>query len=430
MKKVLIVTYYWPPGGGSGVQRWLKFSRYLPEFGWEPVIFTVDNPQYQLQDRSLAEETLPGIRVHRLKAFDPNDVYNKWFGKSIGKPNVGFTSQKKESTAFKLVKWIRGNWFIPDSRIFWVRPAAKRIQELLKEETFDALITTGPPHSLHLIGKKVASSTGIRWIADFRDPWTEIYYFDEMKPSRRSREKHLRLEKLVLQSAHDVVVVGETMKKMFAAHTRQPIHVITNGYDHEDYETATGKHEFEPRHFIISHIGVMSPTQNTHALWAALRELKEEIPGFKEKLILKLTGEVDHGILESVKDAGLGENLIHTTYQPHKKAIEAQIEADLLLLSINRVKNSEYLLTGKLFEYLGAERPILCIGPPEGDAAVIIRETAAGRTFHFDDVQGIKGYILSLFNEHQTSEIKPGKVEITRFSRKNLTQRLVDILNG
>jgi hypothetical protein len=430
VKRVLIITYYWPPGGGSGVQRWLKFSRYLPEFGWEPVIFTVDNPQYQLSDKSLENETLPGIEVHRLKAFDPNDLYNQWFSKSIGKPNVGFTSSKKESAAFRLVKWIRGNWFIPDSRIFWVRPAAKCIKQLLSEKKYDAIISTGPPHSLHLIGKKVADSTGIRWIADFRDPWTEIYYFNEMRPSERSRKKHLRLEKDVLTSANEVVVVGETMKKMFAVHTHKPIHVITNGYDQEDYESVGERHIYSNDTFILSHIGVMSPTQNPYSLWIALKQLVEELPSFREKFILKLTGEVDHGILQHVKDAGLEKHLIHTTYQPHKKAIEAQIEADLLLLSINKVANAEYLLTGKLFEYLGAERPILCVGPTKGDAAGIIRETHTGQTFHFDDVARIKEYLKGQFLEHQTQEIHPGKGQITRFSRKNLTKSLVEILNG
>lgn len=429
MKRVLIVTYYWPPGGGSGVQRWLKFSRYLPEFGWEPVIFTVDNPQYQLSDKSLESETLPGIEVHRLKAFDPNDFYNQWFGKSIGKPNVGFTSSKKESMAFKLVKWIRGNWFIPDSRIFWVRPATKRIKQILTEKKYDAIITTGPPHSLHLIGKKVADSTGIRWIADFRDPWTEIYYFNEMRPSVRSRKKHMRLEREVLSCANEIVVVGETMKKMFAEHTDKPIHVITNGYDQEDYASIAEKHKYSSSTFIISHIGVMSPTQNPYSLWIAIQELMKEVPRFSEKFLLKLTGEVDHGILQQAKDAGLEKHLIHTTYQPHKKAIEAQIEADLLLLSINKVANSEYLLTGKLFEYLGAERPILCIGPPNGDAAMILSETQTGKTFHFDDVTGIKEFIKKLFLEHQTQEIQVGKGQITRFSRENLTKSLVEVLN-
>ncbi len=402
----------------------------MPEFGWEPVIFTVDNPQYQLSDKSLESETLPGIEVHRLKAFDPNDLYNQWFSKSIGKPNVGFTSSKKESAAFRLVKWIRGNWFIPDSRVFWVGPASKRITQILSEKRYDAIISTGPPHSLHLIGKKVADATGIRWIADFRDPWTEIYYFNEMRPSHRARKKHLRLEKMVLTSADEIVVVGETMKKMFAQHTQKPIHVITNGYDHEDYEGHEQIHIYNHSTFLISHIGVMSPTQNPYSLWTALRQLAEELPHFREKLVLKLTGEVDHGIIQHVRDSGLENHLVHTTYQPHKKAIESQIEADLLLLSINKVANSEYLLTGKLFEYLGAKRPILCIGPTKGDAAGVLSETNAGQTFHFDDVAGIKTFIKRLFLEHQTQEIQVGKGQIERFSRKNLTNSLVKILNG
>jgi len=430
VKKVLIVTYYWPPGGGSGVQRWLKFSRYLPEYGWQPIIFTVDNPQYQLNDESLQEETLSGIEVHRLKAFDPNDIYNKWFGSTIGKPNIGFTSTKKESMAFKLVKWIRGNWFIPDSRIFWVNPASRKIIQLHEQHHFDAMITTGPPHSLHLIGKKVAAKTGLRWIADFRDPWTEIYYFDAMKPSVRSRRKHLELEKSVLQSADQIVVVGKTMKKMFAIHTPKPICVITNGYDHEDYEKTEAIHAYNPETFIIGHIGVLSPTQNPHSLWQALNKLIRENENFRKALRIELTGEVDHGILESIEEFGLKSYLSYTPYQPHKIAIAAQIRADVLLLSINRVDNSEYLLTGKLFEYLGARRPILCIGPINGDAAGVISTTSAGSTFHFDDIAGIKSHINSLFETHKTSEIHPRRSEITGFSRKILTESLVNLLNG
>ncbi|MEY3397565.1 MAG: hypothetical protein RL220_159, partial [Bacteroidota bacterium] len=309
MKKVLIITYYWPPGGGSGVQRWLKMSGYLPEFGWEPHVLTVKNPEYQITDASLENEAPGGITVFREDAFDPNTIYNKWFGKSIGTANIGFTSGKKESALFKLVKWIRGNLFVPDSRVFWVRRAVKTAVKLHNQHGYAAIVTTGPPHSLHLAGRLIKKKTGIRWIADFRDPWTDIYYFNDLLPTGFTRRRHMNMERRVLNQADCIVVVGNTMKTMFSSRTDKPIHVIPNGYDHRDFEQCPVSHQYDPTTFNIGYIGVLSPSQNPEVLWKVLGDLVRTDERFSKALRITLTGAIDHSAVQSIKSCGLEEHV-------------------------------------------------------------------------------------------------------------------------
>ena len=241
MKRVLIITYYWPPSGGSGVQRWVKFAKYLPKEGWQPVIYTPENPELTTIDKTLAAEIPPEAEIVKTRIFEPYGIYRKLMGKgsstdlktliSAGSDGneVNPVNGGKKSWKQKLSLYIRGNFFIPDPRIMWVRPSVKFLKSYLKNHPVDAIVSTGPPQSMHLIGLELSKATGLPWLADFRDPWTKIFYFKHLELTPRSEAKHQALEKKVVDGATRVIAVSPMVKKDFEAITSTPVELITNG---------------------------------------------------------------------------------------------------------------------------------------------------------------------------------------------------------
>lgn len=424
MKKILIITYYWPPSGGSGVQRWLKFTKYLPEFGIKPIVYTVDNGEYPAEDKSLEKDVHPQVEVIRQPIWEPYTFYKKFTGqKKEKKVSVGFISDKtKPSLAQQMAVFARGNFFIPDARMLWIQPSVKFLREYLSKNPVDLIITSGPPHTCHMIGLELKRILGIKWIADFRDPWTGIYYFNELMLSPFAKHIHQQMEKNVLTECDQILTVGDTMKKDFEKMTNVPIEVITNGYDEEDY---LNKNFPLTQKFTLSNIGLLPKGQNHPALWKAIGELVKENEKFRNQLEIRFVGHVDGHVKKSLEDAGITSFCSMIDYVNHEKVVEYQKSSHILLLNINRVPNAEYLLTGKLFEYLAAERPILCVGPNQGDAAKIIEECKAGEIFEFDDKEGIKKYIAERFRifTEGTSENKNSLHQ--NYSRRELTKKLV-----
>lgn len=427
MKRVLIITYYWPPSGGSGVQRCLKFAKYLGQFGWEPVILTAENPDYPVYDYSLEAEIPPFIEILKVPAWEPYKIYHFFTGGKKKKTNIGFLStETKTSLPDRLSLWIRGNLFIPDARKFWIKPSVKFLGEYLQENHVDCIISSGPPHSAHLIAKKIGNKFRLPWVADFRDPWTGVYYFDKLRLSDNAKRKHLQLEKKVLNEASAVVVVGETMKKDFENLTNSPIKVIHNGYDQTDYEELNVQADTK---FSIGYTGMFFGDQNPPELWEALKELTLELPGFIEDFRLSFTGKIDALVLENIRKAGLSDYLIHSDYVAHSLIPKIQMQSQLLLLCINRVKNAGYILTGKVFEYLAARRPILAICPPESDIADIIISTKAGEVVPFYQKDKIKEVLSEYYRQFKTGNLKSSSSEIVNFSRIKQTANLADLLN-
>lgn len=428
MKKILIITYYWPPSGGSGVQRWLKFTKYLPEFGIQPIVYTVDNGEYPAEDLSLEKDIHRDVKVIRQPIIEPYSIYKKFTGqKKDKKMSVGFISEKtKPSLTQQIAVFMRGNFFIPDARMLWIQPSVKFLREYLSKNPVDLIITSGPPHTCHMIGLELKRILGLKWIADFRDPWTGIYYFNELMLSPFAQHIHRQMEKNVLNKCDKIISVGETMKKDFEKMTNIPIEVITNGYDEEDYQ---GNSFPLTTKFTLSNIGLLPKGQNHPALWNAIGELIKENLNFKNQLEIRFVGHVDGHVKKSLDESGVTPYCNMIDYVNHEKVVEFQKSSQILLLNINRVPNAEYLLTGKLFEYLAAERPILCIGPKQGDAAKIIDECEAGKVFEFDDKEGIKNYLLERFRiyEEDKKEIRSSKHK--DYSRMELTKRLVNVLN-
>lgn len=428
MKKVLIVTYYWPPSGGAGVQRWLKFTKYLRNFGWEPVIYTVENGEYPETDFSLLKDIPENILVIKKPIWEPYHLYKKFIGqKSTEKINTGFlTEKKKPGLAEKISVWMRGNLFIPDARRFWINPSVKFLSEYLKSNPVDALITTGPPHSLHLIGLQLKKKLNIKWLADFRDPWTNIDYYADLMLTKRSDRKHHQLEKEVLSNADAVTVVGLTMQKEFETAYNRKVITLTNGFDEDDKP----KDEIIPdKKFSIAHIGSMTKTRNAVVLWKALKELLAEIHDLKNHLEIKLVGKADIAATKSLEENGLMPYFNKINYLPHDAVTSVQQHAQVLLLVINRTKNAKGILTGKLFEYLLAHRPILCIGPTDGDASSIIREVKGGEIIDYDDYISCKNVVKKYFELYLKNNLISESRNLEKYSRKNVTGKLAEILS-
>ncbi len=425
MKKVLIITYYWPPAGGPGVQRWLKFVKYLKDFDIEPIVYIPDNPHYPIIDDSLVDEVPDGIKIIKQPIKEPYAFAKLFFKQKTQTISSGIIPKKKSSTIEKLMLYVRGNFYIPDARIGWVKPSVKFLREYMKNNPVDVIITTGPPHSLHLIGKELKSQTQLPWIADFRDPWTTIGYHKELRLTKASQQKHKQLEKEVLQMADCIFVTSPTTKKEFKAITQKPIEVITNGFDVE----ISTENEFD-KEFTIAHIGSLLSERNPVMLWKVLSELVSENEEFKMDFELKLAGVVSDDVLKSIKKHKLSNHLNNLGYLSHKQSIELQKNAQVLLLIEIDSSETKAIIPGKLFEYLAAKRPIVAIGPEGSDIERIIVETEAGKYFDSFSENELKSHILNLYQNYKTGTIEVNSKNIEQYSRKNLTKKLAEVLRA
>lgn len=428
MKKVLIITYYWPPSGGAGVQRWLKFAKYLPEYGWEPIIYTIDNEDnYLSEDKTIANE-VAGISVIRGKAWEPIKAYERFIGKkNKEKVTLNFLSEgRKLSFKQKIAMFIRGNFFIPDAKILWLRNSKKILHRFLQENKIDAVVSTGPPQTCHLIGNYVHQQFNIPWIVDFRDPWTQIDFFDSLKLTPIARWLHKRMEKKVLDNANLILSVGKSMKDDFQLLTNNQIEYLPNGFDEADIDKSVTANF--PQKYTIAYIGTMNVARNPHIFWRALAQIKSENPDVYASIQVKFIGNIDFEVKEAIAANGIASVIAHTEYLPHKEALEITVSAHALLLVINHTHNAKTILTGKLFEYLASERPILCIGPKDGDAAAIINELNAGVVIDYNEVDIMKKTILDFYYHRRNSNQNYALLQ--KYSRKQLTKELAIHLNN
>ncbi|WP_298146061.1 glycosyltransferase family 4 protein [Flavobacterium sp.] len=423
-RKVLIVAYYWPPAGGPGVQRWLKFATYLREFGYEPILYVPDNPTYPIIDSGLLDEVPHDIRVVK-KAISEPYKFAAWFSlKRTRKISSGLIP-KKQSPKDKILLWIRGNLFIPDARVLWVKPSVEFLEQFIQEEQIKLVITTGPPHSLHLIGAKLKErKPNVTWMADFRDPWTTIGYHKDLLLTSWAANKHKKLEKYVLDTADHLLVTSSGTKTEFQALTKTPISVITNGFDSYEIQQIRLDEKFS-----LAHIGSFLADRNPEILWQALAELIRENAAFDKAFELKIIGAVSPIVVESIKKNKLADYVTLLGYLPHLEAVKQQRASQvLLLIEIDRPE-SKVIIPGKLFEYLAAQRPILAIGPEGADFRSLLEDAAAGRFFNYSNKQALKEYIQSLFSDFQASKLFVETKDIEQFSRKSLTKKLAALLD-
>jgi len=429
-KKVLIITYYWFPSGGAGVQRWLKFAKYLRDFGWEPIIYTPENPEFPSIDNSFEKDLPVGLKVLKTPIWEPYNVYRNLTGKKKNEPiNAAFISETKEhGWKEKLSIWIRGNFLIPDPRRFWIKPSVRYLTEYLKENPVDAMITTGPPHSMHLIGLGLKKNIpDLPWVADFRDPWTNIDFYKELKLTWLADKVHHRLEKKVVRNADSMVTVSNGWKADFEKMKPKRIQMISNGYDESDVQQIEVQLDEK---FSISHIGTLNSARNPKTVWKVLSDLCAENADFKNNLQIQLVGKVDFTVLEAIRNYGLQDQLLKIDYLPHRDAIAKQQSSQLLLLLINQSPNANGILTGKFYEYLASKRPILAIGPTDGDAATVLREAGAGTMVDFTDEITTKEAILNYYAHYKNNSFTVNSESVERFSRRSLTGELATLLNS
>jgi len=427
MKKVLIITYYWPPSGGAGVQRWLKFVKYLPQHGWTPVVLTVDPSKatYPQRDESLMGEISHEAEIYKTPTFELYNLYKK-ASKNKEVPFGGFANQSKDSFKETVLKWIRGNFFIPDPRRGWKKYAVKKAKELIKKNNIKYVITSSPPHSTQLIGLTLKRKLGVQWIADLRDPWVDIYYYNQLYPSVFATRLNKHYEKRVLTCADQVITVSKDLQRIFSRKKEgiEPkIHVIPNGFDADDFNDNTDFVSNE--NITISYVGTISEKYNIEGFIEGLLLLPEAM---RKRLKIRFIGTLSNKLHQSFCDAGFRNHLEIIGYVDHAKAIAYMVTSDILLLIIPDVPNNAGIVTGKLFEYIASLRPVLCIGPVHGDAADIISETNTGATLDYHDSKGISEFVM----ERTTSGFikQPENEKIAAYSRYNLTKELVRMLES
>ena len=424
MKKVLIITYYWPPAGGPGVQRWLKFVKYLPDFGIEPIVYCPENPSYPITDTSLVSDVSSDLTVLKTPINEPYK-WAQFFSKSKTKKlSKGLISnQKKQSILEKLLLFIRGNFFIPDARASWVRPSVSFLSNYITEHQIDTIITTGPPHSLHLIGLELKQKHDLKWVADFRDPWTQIGYHKKLKLSSFAQKKHKKLEAAVLQTADQLLVTSLKTKKIFLELTTTPILVLTNGFDFE-----ISADTILDSKFTLSHIGSLLEGRNPLVLWSILSDLIKESEAFAAAFQLNLIGYISTEVMDAIQGYGLENYICNIGYVPHNELLEYQKKTQLLLLIEEDSKETEYIIPGKLFEYMASKRPIIALGPDASDIEKILNQTRSGTYFRYDEKTALRSCLLQHFEAYNAKQLYVDSKGLEMYSRKMLTQQLAQKL--
>lgn len=422
-RSALLITYYWPPAGGAGVHRWLRFSQFFKKNGWKLHVYCPQDAAWPTIDEELQHQVQKDITVIRRKIFEPH----KYLGKK-NNPNVGagLTQSGKSSFIQRMIIWIRGNLFIPDARVFWICPSARYLHQYLKvHPEIDTIISTGPPHSMHLIARKLKKRHNIKWIADFRDPWTDIDFYQDLLPGKWADAKHKRLEKSVLTEADKVVTVSSACADGLEELVQRKVEVITNGFIFPEFDAK--KVELDKK-FSIAHYGSMPFARNPLVVWKALAELILTIPELSKHLEIKLIGPVDFKIIESLREYGLSEFVISIPSVSHAVSLEMQRKTQILLLVANNTGNVKGILTGKFFEYLGAKRPILAIGEEESDLSAAMTSTHAGCFVGFHDVQVAKTFLLDSFKQFEFNDLYCEAQNLHTYSSEYLAKKFINLM--
>lgn len=423
-KKVLIIAYYWPPAGGPGVQRWLKFIKYLPDFNVEPIVYVPSNPSYPVTDESLVDEIPKGLTIINQPIAEPYKLASKLSkGKSDAISKGIIPDKKRQGVMERLMLFVRGNFFIPDARKKWIKPSVNYLSTYIRDYNIDTIITTGPPHSLHLIGLQLKSKLDINWIADFRDPWTTIGYHKKLKLLPMAKNKHLALESKVLNTADKIIVTSNNTKLNYSSLTKQPIEVITNGYDYE----SVGNVDLDTK-FSIAHIGSLLSERNPEVFWKVLEELVNADKVFASMFQLNFIGSISKDVLRSLEHHNLSQYVNLKGYVSHVEAIKYQKKSQVLLLIEIDSEDTKCIIPGKLFEYMVSNRPILAIGPKGSDVSEILRSTNTGNYFLYNDHEAIKEAVLDMFEAFRSGDLKSNAIGLQEYSRKSLTSKLAELI--
>ena len=421
-KKILIISYYWPPAGGPGVQRWLKFAKYLPEFNISPVLFVPENANYPINDNSLKSEVSKDLEIIKLPIFELSNFFPSL--KSLNSIRSGNISKNKnQSILQKVVFFIRGNFFIPDMKIFWKRNSVNFLKNYLSENNIETIITTGPPHSIHLIGLELKRKLNINWISDFRDPWVNLNYLNRFHLLPFVKEYHKNLRDKVINNSDAVIVTSKRLKDLYSK-INSSIFQVTNGYDYNKPVIKLDKK------FSISHVGSLYNERNPEFLWDIIDELSENLQGFKKDLQINLIGNNNKKIKQNLSKRVFNDCVVCYDYVEHKKAIEFMCSSQVLLMLEVDDDESSYAIPGKLFDYLNSNRPIISIGPEQSEVREILSNTGSGKFFNYKDYNSLKLYIEKLYENYVNNlSISDNNYNIDNYNRKNLTSKLVEVIN-
>ncbi len=402
-------------------------TKYLPQHGWEPVVCTAHRAQYPVLDDSLEADIPAQTVVLRVPIWEPYGWYNRLTGRpKKEKVFSGFLHEtKRAEKAHRFALWIRANVFLPDARCGWIRPTVRYLTRWLAQNKIDALVTTGPPHSVHLIGYALRRKFPVPWLADFRDPWTQIdfYHHLPMLPWADSYQRYL--EKKVLRLADAVTAVSWTMADSFAALRNRPVDVVLNGFDEEDFQTHVARDE----QFSLVHTGSINRDRNPSVLWKACQTLLMQHPQLREVLVLRLIGKTDQSVLHELNDLGLLPYAHVVDYVSHQQIVREQQKAAVLLLLINNTPSAKGIIPGKVYEYLAARRPILCIGPTGGDVERLLIDTGVGKVFGYDEIEPVVNYLGELYQGYLRNQLEVPASNLAHFSRRRQAGQVADLLN-
>tara|TARA_B100000579_G_scaffold128688_1_gene103773 strand:+ start:303 stop:1583 length:1281 start_codon:yes stop_codon:yes gene_type:complete len=420
-KKVLIISYYWPPAGGPGVQRWMKFVKYLPEYNIKPILYIPENPNYPIYDYSLNDEVSEKLEIIKNPITEISNIISN--SKSLNLIRSGNIPNPKEQSLFqRLLFFIRGNLFIPDMKILWKNKSIDFIENYLSKTKIDVVITTGPPHSLHLIGYELKKRLNIKWISDFRDPWVNLNYLNRFHLLPSVKRRHKKLRDKVLINSNSVIVTSEKLKKLYKE-IAPNIFKITNGYDYE-YSTVNIDSKFS-----ISHIGSLYPERNPKYLWDIIDEICINNEEFRSNLQINFIGNTSEKIIKYLSNKTFKSCVKFFDYVDYKRAIEFMCSSQILLMVEVNDNDSSYAIPGKLFDYLNSKRPIIAIGPDKSEVNQILYDTNAGKFFNYNESINLKLHIENLYNQYEMGSISYNAKNISIYRRKNLTEELSKIIN-
>tara|TARA_B110000285_G_C15142505_1_gene631924 strand:+ start:2097 stop:3398 length:1302 start_codon:yes stop_codon:yes gene_type:complete len=429
MKRVLIIAYGWPPAGGIGVLRCLKFAKYLREFGWEPVVLTVKNPTYQFLDYENQKDVPDGIEMHYVPFWEPTSLFKVVSGrkKKESLQNIVTNSGKKRSIIDKLGMWVRGNFFIPDARKNWIKPSVKYLNEYLKSNQVDAILTDGPPHTNTVIGMRIAQQHNIPWLSDFQDPWTQIDYYSDLYIGKRADRIHKKLEQEVFKTAKKITIASPSWKVDLESIGAKNVDVIYYGYDEDDFN---GFKELEKPKFKIFHAGLLGSDRNPSDFLEIIKELIEEEPELRSIIEIVLAGEVDYEVKQVIESNNLADITEYTGMIPRSQVFNHYQDSSLLLLPINQAENAQGRMPGKLYEYLRSKVSILVFGPEVSDVKTIVENKKLGKSFNYSgNKEGMKEYVQSILEAYRNKHDINLNVDVSEFSNKNQTKIIAQYLD-
>ncbi|MDA3844102.1 MAG: glycosyltransferase [Candidatus Kapabacteria bacterium] len=433
MKNVLIVAYYFPPSGGPGVQRVLKHVKYLPEFGWQPIVLTVSNGQFPARDESLLKQVPDSVIVKRSHIYEPYDIYRKLTGRKPGTAiDVNVIKKDSQKVGFKdkLAEFIRATFFIPDARIGWRLSAGKAIKEIRKEYKLDAVYSSSPPYTCSMIARSVKRVTGLPWVAGFRDPWRGFisapkrWFLPEMVD--------IKMEKSVFSEADAVECAWEGIIKdalgKYPLLNPEKFHHVPNGYDSSDFPEVEQKRNDK---FTLTYTGSLYGRRNPASLFKAVQLLIDRKEIDPAELHLRFVGRFGAEVEEMFENASFKSSVETIGYVTHGESIEFLLRSDALLLIVDESKESNEIVPGKVYEYIGVLKPILAIAPPKSAIAKLIRETRGGLVAHQSEVEKTADIIKDYYNQwiSGASTFDPDLEAVKSYERRESSKKLAQLLD-